>query len=231
MDAPLPLHTFIIIPSIFIAILLFTNIKYNLAPNDYFPSISAFPTLVIGFIFLYAMQKYDKMDANVPVVERNIIYLEEIALKTDPSLLCFLDQYVENFLTFTNDEFPILKFEKELLPQIEDETEAFRIREAVTTLELISHQRITKTNLIPDAIWYLVLMSAMLLTVIFPMDKEFKNAIDPILIIILIWLPLITLYYLYVEELKRLDATLNKLKIDLRKNIEKEGVKCDVVQY
>ena len=71
----------------------------------------------------------------------------------------------------------------------------------------------------------------MLLTVIFPMDKEFKNAIDPILIIILIWLPLITLYYLYVEELKRLDATLNKLKIDLRKNIEKEGVKCDVVQY
>ena len=206
-----PLEFFLIIPLIFILIQLFTDIRWKVVPNHYFSSIVIFPSLVIGFIFLYATQKYDKMDANVPVVERNIIYLEQMAKKYNPSTECYLKEYVKNFLDFTNNAFPILDFEREILPQVTDENDAFRIREAVTILELIAHERITKSNLIPDQIWYLVLVVALLLTTIFPMDAEFQKNIDPIVIIILIWLPLFTIYYLYDFELKTLENTMENL--------------------
>ena len=97
---------FIITPLIFIFIIIFTNYRYNLKPNNYIGHSTIFASLVIGFIFLYGMQKYDKMDANVPVVQRNIIFLQNVALQYNPSSICLLIQYVVNFLNFTNDEFP-----------------------------------------------------------------------------------------------------------------------------
>jgi len=217
---------FIIVPLLFILMAFFTNIRYDLRPNDYIGHSTVFASLVIGFIFLYGMQKYDKMDANVPVVERNIIFLQEIAVKYDPSLTCLLIQYLVNFLNFTNDEFPILTFEKEVLPLIDNEEATFRVRESVSLLETISYERITKANLISPVIWILVFIISLLLTVIFPMDSEFEKPIDSLIVIILIWLPIAVIYYLYRSELNTLDNTMRNLIQKLNYSAKSQGVKC-----
>jgi hypothetical protein len=227
LDLPsLPVETFLIVPLAFIFIILFTPIRYQLRPIRHIGSISIFASLVIGFIFLYGMQKFDKMDGNVPVVQRNIIFLSEFAQKYDPSLICFLIQYVVDFLNFTNDTFPIIEFEERLIPLLTTNEEIFRVREAVTILELISNERITGTNLIAEPIWYLVFISVFILTVIFPLDVSFTEPMDSILAIILLWLPLYIIYYLYNSEIDRLDRTMNGLIVDLQKLNKKNGVKC-----
>ena len=227
MELPaIPFEVFIITALGFIVIIIFTCFRYNLSPNSYIGHGTVFASLVIGFVLLYAMQKYDKMDANIPVVERNIIYLTDKALLYDPSLVCYLSEYLSNFLNFQNDRFPLVTFEAKLLPHISDDLEIFRIREAVTTLEDISYQRITKSNLIPNLIWYLVYITAFFLTIIFPMDSHFEKELDSIIVLILIWLPVLVIYYLYVSELNRLDDTISQGIEDLDVLIEDEGLNC-----
>ena len=222
----IPLEIFILTPIIFILFAVFTNIRYELRPTNYIGHSTIFGSLIIGFIFLYAMQKYDKIDANVPVVARNIIFLEEMALKYDPSLICYLIEYSENFLSFTREEFPILKFERKIIPLVDDPTVAARITESVTILELISHERITKTNLIVNPIWYTVFIMLFLLTVIFPMDSNFGKPLDSIIVIILIWLPIVVIYYLYQSELYNIENTMEDLIDELEWVIKKKGIKC-----
>jgi len=204
-----------------------SNFRYGLKPNNYIGHSTIFASLVIGFIFLYGMQKYDKMDGNVPVVERNIIYLQMMALKYDPSLICLLIQYVVNFLEFTNNEFPIFEFERKILPLIKNEEEYFRVREAVTILELISHQRVTGENLITTPIWVLVYIIALLLTLIFPMDVEFENKTDSVIVIGLIWFPIATIYFLYRSELDKLQLTMENLIKELDRTAKRKGIKCE----
>ena len=225
----IPLVLFPLTAIIFILIAAFTNIRYELRPTNYIGHSAIFASLVVGFIFLYSMQKFDRMDANVPVVERNIIFLTEIALKYDPSTICFLIEYLDNFLNFENDKFPILRFENAITPTVDDETVQFRVREAVTILELISHERITRTNLIREEIWYTVYIIAFLLTVIFPLDSNFAKPLDSIIVIVLIWFPIITVYYLYQSELTRLQETIENTKDELIYITKKKGINCKKV--
>jgi len=225
----IPLVLFPLTAIIFILIAAFTNIRYELRPTNYIGHSAIFASLVVGFIFLYSMQKFDRMDGNVPVVERNIVFLTEIALEYDPSTLCFLIEYLDNFLNFENNKFPILRFENAIAPKINDETVSFRVREAVTILELISHERITRTNLIPEEIWYTVYIIAFLLSVIFPLDSNFAKSLDSIIVIVLIWFPIITIYYLYQTELTRLQETIENTKDELIYITKKKGINCKKV--
>ena len=223
----LPVYLFVVVPLIFIFISVFTNIRYEFTPMHYIGHSTIFASLVVGFIFLYAMQKYDAMDANVPVVVRNIVFLSDFALEYNPSLICYLVQYLEDFLTFTNNKFPILVFEEAILESLgDDEDTIFRVREAVTQLEIISHEKITGTNLIAPAIWYLVFIVSLLLTIIFPMDTNFRRAADSIIAILLIWLPIFAIYYLYTEELKRLEKEICEILDVLKEILNEEGVTC-----
>lgn len=222
----IPLNVFLIVPIIFILLIYFTNIRYHLKPNTYIDTIAVFASLVVGFIFLYGMQKYDQMDANVPVVERNIISLTQVALKYKPDTICYLQKYIEDFLNFTNDQFPIIQYEFEILPEISDENERFRVREAVTILENINNQRISRTNLIANPIWYVVFVSILILTIIFPLDESFDNEMDSVLVIILLWFPVYVIYYLYNLELSRLKRTMENLLSDLKYIAKKKNIQC-----
>jgi len=228
---PLPVGTFIIIPLIFVFLILFTDIRYQMIPNRYIGHVTIFASLVIGFIFLYSMQKFDKMNANIPVVERNIIYLSGMADKYNPQLNCLLIEYLLDFLNFRNDRFAIINFEKNLLPLVASDEEFFRIREAVTILEEISYQRITGENLIPEPIWYIVFVSIFILTVIFCLDTTLEREIDSIISIILIWFPIFVVYFIYNFELDRLEDTIDDLLKFLHKENKKNGIKCNPSIY
>jgi len=216
----IPLWVFVLVPIFFISIILFSNVRYNLAPANFIGHGTAIASLVIGFIFLYAMQKYDLMDLNVPIVVRNLTYLSGIANKYDPSLVCYLEKYAKGFLNFEENNFSIYIFEKKLLKHITDPNLIKSVHESVKKLEDIYNQRISGTNLIAEPIWYLVFIIALLLTLIFPMDVTFHNRSDSVIVIALIWLPITTIYALYLTELSNLDKAIN----DVIKTLKRECI-------
>jgi hypothetical protein len=225
MNLPqVPLPIVVLIPFVFIYIVLFTNIRYALRPDDYISDSTVFASLVIGFIFLYAMQKYDIMDANVTTVARNLNYLKYIAEKYDPSLICYLIRYGEGFLDFEENNYSIIRFEERILPLIEDESIRYRVRESISLLETIYHERISKTNLIVEQLWYLIFITAILLTIIFPLDTSFVKPADSVIVIILIWLPIVTIYYLYISELNSLVNIMNKTIYGLERAYSKKNL-------
>jgi len=227
----MPVATFIILPLFFIFLILFTNIRYQMIPSEYISHVAVFASLVVGFIFLYSMQKFDQMNANVPVVERNIIGLSRLADKYNPSLNCYLIEYILNFLTFTNDKFPITTFEMKIVPLISNQEEIFRLKESVTTLEEIENQRISRVNLIPEPIWYVVLVSVIILTIIFCLDTTLERKTDAILSIILIWFPIFVIYFMYNFELNALEETMDNLLKYLHKKNKKHDIKCNPSIY
>jgi hypothetical protein len=213
----IPLWGFILVPIFFILVVLFSDVRYNLSPAAYIGHGTAIASLVIGFIFLYGMQKYDLMDLNVPIVTRNLIYLKGVADKYDSSLNKYLVRYAENFLDFDPSDYSIYIFEKKLLAKITDPNLTISVHDSVKKLEEIYNQRISGTNLIAEPIWYLVFIIALLLTLIFPMDMSFHNRADSAIIIALIWLPVTTIYALYLSELasleNKIDNTIKILKV------------------
>lgn len=213
----LPLWVFIVIPVFFILIVLFTDIRYSLRPDNYIGHGTTIASLVIGFIFLYAMQKYDNMDLNVPIVTRNLAYLKGVAEKYDPSLIKYLVCYAKGFLDFNPNDFSIYKFEAKLLPQIQDPNIVKSVHDSVRILQDAYNQRVSGTNLIAQPIWYLVFIIALLLTLIFPMDISFHKRADSIIMILLIWLPITTIYALYLTELNSLDNNIKEIIRFLRK--------------
>lgn len=222
----IPLPIVIFIPLFFIALILFTNVRYDFTPIDYLNDGITIASLIIGFVFLYAMQKYDTMDANFQVVVKNIIFLTDVSLKYDPSLICYLIQYLENFLSFNNTGYPIIIFEDKLLPLISDQNLIFRIRESVSILENISNQRITMANLIAAPIWYVVFFISFLLTIILPMNSDITFKPNAIILILLIWVPVVVIYVLYLAVLDDLNTAITNLIDDLQKIIKKEGINC-----
>lgn len=216
----IPSWSFIVVPLFFIAVILFTDVRYNLSPGNFIGHGTAIASLVIGFIFLYAMQKYDLMDLNVPIVTRNLIYLKGVAEKYDPSLVCYLEQYAEGFLNFEQDNYSIYIFEKKLLKKISDPNLTISVHDSVKKLEDIYNQRISGTNLIAEPIWYLIFIIALLLTLIFPMDISFHNRADSVIVITLIWLPIAAIFTLYLTELKNLNSTITNVIKILKKDCD-----------
>lgn len=218
----MPLWTFIVVPLIFVFIIVFTEFRYNLRPDNYIGHSTTLASLVIGFIFLYTMQKYDLMDLNVPIVVRSLTYLKSVALQyNQPQLVCYLISYAQSFLDFNGGDFSIFMFENKLAPHITDEETLLAVREESKKLEEIFNQRISGTNLIAQPIWYLVFIIALLLTLIFPLDNYFQKKVDAVVVLVLIWLPITTMYALYTIELQSLDTKINGV-IDYLK----QGIKC-----
>ena len=207
----IPLWVFIVLPIFFILVVVFTDVRYGLRPNNYIGHSTTIASLVIGFIFLYGMQKFDTMDLNVPYITRNLIYLKSVAEKYDPSLVKYLISYAEGFLSFDATNFSIYKFEDQLLDKIDDADLKVSVHDSVRTLEGIYNDRVSGTNLIAEPIWYLVVIICILLTLVFPLDSCFKQDTDSVIVIILIWLPVVTIYSLYLSELQALEDSVTSV--------------------
>jgi hypothetical protein len=214
----LPLEVFIIIVFFFMAIILFTDVKYKLRPANYIGHGTMIASLVIAFIVLYGMQKFDLTDFNVPIVTRNLIYLQTIADKYDPSLNKYLISYAEGFLNFDINNYSIYIFEDKILNKIKNKSLLIPVQESIKALKDSYNDRVSGTNLIAEPIWYLVFIICILLTVIFPLDECFTSKLDSIIVIILIWLPVITIYALYLTELQALVSSLEDVIKVLKKN-------------
>ena len=87
-------------------------------------------------------------------------------------------------------------------------------------LQDVFDQRISGTNLIAAAIWYLIFVIALFLTVVFPMDISMNQRADAILVMLIIWVPIATIYTLYLLELRSLDSTMENIIKELKKSLK-----------
>jgi len=222
----LPIYVAVAFPITFLAIAMFTNARYSLSPSAYISHSVTIAALAVGFVFLYALQKYDTMDGNFPVVIANIIYLTDIALEHEPSTICFLIQYLWDYLNYDNTGYPILMFEREIAPFINEPPVIERTKDAVTNLEQLYYQRISRENLIPAPVWYIVFFIASLLTIIFALDNNIESKIDAVIIIILIWFPVIVIYIMYLSIIQDLDQAIMSTIFTLEEITVAESVCC-----
>lgn len=209
-----PVSVFILIPFFFIILIIFTDYRYKLRPVDYIDNATVCASLILGFIFLYGMQKYDQINVDTPTFAKNIIYLQRIANKYDASLTKYLKCFLKGYLNFEEFNFSILTFQEKLLPQITNPNEVIHIQGMISGLEILYNTRISKTDLVANEIWASVLIVAILFTVIFPMDPDLSR-LNACIIIILIWLPLFVLYYLYTKANKLLISTIQSVLREL----------------
>jgi len=222
----IPLWGVIIFPIVCIYLIIFTDIRYNFKPELHISNGTTFASLVVGFILLYAMQKFDNIDLNVPTVSRALLYLKKVALKYNPKLICYLIDYTKGFLCLESSIYPLHCFEREILPLISSEAEKARVVTTITTLETIYNQRISLTNTIAEPIWYLVFITGVILTIMFPMDHTLRR-IDSILVLLLIWLPIVFIYALYLSELDALQIIIKDTIVELEKCTEDIDDYCD----
>lgn len=212
----IPLWGVIIFPFIFIFLIVFTDIRYNFEPDKHISNVTTFASLVVGFILLYAMQKYDRIDLNVPTVSRSIIYLKKIALKYKPKSVCYLIDYVKGFIDVDTRDYSLQCFERIVVPLIHNKAERRRVEQTITVLEDIYFQRISETNVIAEPIWYLVFITGILLSIIFPMNEQLTK-VDAVLILLIIWIPITFIYTIYLSEKESLliimEDTLKELKL------------------
>ena len=212
----IPLWGVILFPLLFIFLIVFTDIRYDFTPDIHIGNGTTFAAIVVGFILLYAMQKYDNIDLNVPSASRGLLYLKKIANKYEPKSICYLIDYVNGFINIDTNDYSLLCFERIVVPLIDNEAEKDRVKETVTILNDIYFNRVSQTNVIAEPIWYLVFLSAILLTIIFPMNEKLKR-MDSILVLLLIWLPITIIYAIYLSEnqalLNIMEETLNDLKL------------------
>ena len=210
-----PLGAVITIGIFFIILILFTDIRYKFCPDIHISNGTVFASLVIGFILLYTMQKFDTMDLNVPTVSRSIIYLKKIALKYEPKAVCYLIKYCQGFLDIDDRNYALECFERMVVPKIDTEVEKERVFKTVSRLNNIYFQRVSLTNTIAEPIWYLVFLSTLILTIIFPMNNRIPR-MDALLVLLLIWFPVVFIYALYISELDALvniiEETIEELK-------------------
>lgn len=226
MYPQIPVELFIAVPILLILWILFTDVRFNLRPREHIHTVAIFSGLIIGFIFLYAMNKYDMNDAEVIAFTRYITFLAELAAKYDPSLICYLISYCYSFLNFNVDDYSLLKFEDKLVPQIKDPVEQARVENIVTQLETLFQQRVSGQNLIAEPLWYVVFIVLIILSIIFPLDTSFKREIDSILVLIVMWLPIVTIYVLYTGQLQILSTMINDEIDYLYKLAKSKGVRC-----
>jgi len=162
------------------------------------------------------MQKFDNMDLNVPTINRGLLYLKKVAMQYEPKAVCYLIDYAKGFLAVDKNNFSLECFERLVVPKIPSKTERQRVETVITTLENIYYQRVSELNVIAEPIWYLVFLSGILLSIIFPMNDELTK-IDAILVVLLIWLPIGFIYSLYLSELSALtniiNTTIEELKV------------------
>lgn len=225
----IPLFVFILTFLIFVYLILCTNIRHTLV-NFHISNSVVFVGVVVGFILLYAMQKYEKVDENSLQVSRHIQYLALLALKYDPSLIEYLIQYTEDFSNNKNS-YAILCFERKIVPMIKLDVEKNRVEHIVTILDDIFDERVSETNTIPELIWYIVFITGTILTILFPLDTKFENKMDSLMVVILLWLPIIAIYYLYLTQIDSIDQTVNSTTETLKKMYKNPDKYNNVNQY
>lgn len=222
----IPLWGVILFPLMFIFLIIFTDIRYNFHPDSHISNSTVFASIVVGFILLYSMQKFDNIDLNVPSVSRSLIYLKMIALKYSPESICYLIDYSKGFINKNDRDYSLSCFERIVVPLIDNEAEKNRVVETITILDQIYYDRVSGTNIIAEPIWYLVFLTAIILTIIFPMNEKLSK-MNAILVLLIIWMPVTFIYTIYLSENQVLVDIIKDTIIELKQCSKDIDYYCD----
>lgn len=177
----IPPWVFILTWILFILYLFFGPYKHEHFAIEVYSIGTVFAGLIIGFILVFAMQKYDLHISNRKRFVTALIHLQRL---TDGSSRSLLRKYIEAYL------------EKEDSTSLETLATTPRTTELVSLLEELATARFNQADDIPNSIWYTVYISIFIISILVVIDIRISKILG-VATLILIWLPLIVVYYLY----------------------------------
>lgn len=192
----IPTWIFLVIPMLFIIYNFLNKHKYSNLPLEVFSIGALFAGLIIGFIIVFAMQKFDIHSSNRNLFTQKILRLQRL----EPTMRDALVDYTKAYLEYKDSDV--------LLPWLTSSNPI--VVRTIQELDDLTSGHINSFDSIPNIIWYTVLISIIIITILVVIDGRIPNLMS-LGAIILIWLPVIVIYYIYISRDTDTDRIIREL--------------------
>jgi len=186
-----------IIYIIFILLIFYTifsnvyEINTDKIPPELFVAATAFSSVFIGFILIYAMQRYDSNQNNYESFLRDIYSLRKIS----PSNIKNIDNFLNYYEKYQPD-FDVIELEESILSDIKNDIKYKRVDSIINSSINLYNIRISRKDSIPMIVWGILFLILILVSLLMITDKRIPLIVS-CLILIVIWSPSLVVYYFY----------------------------------
>lgn len=177
----------LIFPIVFILYVIFVNWCWPGIPFEVITISAIFTALVIGFIVASAMTRYDTYYVNRSLFREKLLLL----VLGYPEYRSEALQLAESYAHRTNHDV--------ILPLINRARGDVYLTGLLSSLEDLLTRRIAQIDYLAPALWFAVFIPLIILTIIAVLDDRIGQILS-IMIIIVMWLPITTIYYLYITR-------------------------------
>lgn len=200
-----------------LVILVVTNyLKRTPLPFEALTLSGVFASLVIGFIVVYAIQKYDAFSANTNLYIRRTIQLAAIACKYAPEVIPLLVEYTINFAC-RRLSLLIVDIQRILDAKITDPIEKNFANNLINQISIANSIQADGSDIIPNGIWYAVFLVTIIISIFIIRDIRLTQ-LSVLAILVTIWIPLTVIYYIYITRDEASNKQLYALVDSLKKN-------------
>jgi len=155
---------------------------------------AVFTGLIIGFIIVFAMQKFDLHSNNRNQFRQLILRLARQKPQMKEALIAYTKAYLHK------------EDGDALVPWLEDPS----VNRTIYQLEDLSRVHVAGNDDIPNSIWYTVLISVIIISIIVVVDARMTDLMS-LGAIVLIWLPIVVIYNLYIQRNVETEKIISQL--------------------
>ena len=166
------------------------NLKSDKIPPELFLSICAFSSVFVGFILVYAMQRYDIYKNNKATFIEGIDYLKKLYPKNTNELNDYLNNYIAGGI------YDSLPLEEKVLSYNISIVQKDRTVALFQTLDSLYITRLQRGDNIPNSIWYVLFFILTMASLLMISDSRIHISVI-FLIMTVIWSPCLVVFYLY----------------------------------
>lgn len=198
---------FIII--IILVILSVTNfIRTYPFPDMRIVPAAIFASVLVSFILIFSIGKYDDFIDNTNLFTRRVEELAKVSKNRYPQIIPLLHQYVEDFACRRKNTL-LFEIEKSL-------TGNNLLFSLIRDIDESNGRQQDRVDFIPNIIWYGLFFITIILSLIVVANGNISPLIS-LATLAVIWLPILIIYYLYVNRFNILYDKINRLNTKLKR--------------
>lgn len=181
----------LILPLLFAGYILLVNWRYQEFPHEAISVGSVFSALIIGFIVATAMTRYDAFTGNWYLFQQKLRSLQDLA----PELAAQIQQVRTDYQEH-RDTSSFQKLTQALLKRYP--TNGY-ILQTLGALEGLITARLSNADALNPLLWFAVFVPLVVMSVFLVIDQRLNRTLT-LLVLIIIWLPVLIVYYLYTHR-------------------------------
>lgn len=176
------------LPLLFVLYTLTWNRRYGTLPHEAISVAAVFSALIIGFIVASAMGRYDTFVTTQGLFNQKIAGLIELV----PEHTALLQQVQQAYDQRQGPE----KFHQLTQVLLQQYTNNNYIHQTLAKLEELINVRATSVDALSPLLWFAVFVPMVVMSIFLVLDARL-NQVLTLLVLLIIWLPVLIVYYLY----------------------------------